>query len=327
MGLRWRIHLLVPLLGGLAAAGGIGGVLVAENISGPSHVVRPPTVTVARLDARAVHNVIAAGTVGGKLWRIRLTNAGTRGCGARPSAGMAANSDCREGVSYPLKRMKSYAGPVTLWHNGGPDFFGPVQPDVARLSMRLSNGAVLNLYPVEAFSHRWIGVVLPEGLWPVKAVAFSRDSEIAHSVPFVGGISGDHEAAFLTWLPPGDDGPRRMTRLIRGGGMSLVLHTGPWGNCLVGDGVMWSFSLDDTPNGALAGGGGLPRTVPMAFPWPARYVSLEMSDATVRRVSIVPGAGVGFAIIRAPRKPRILSWSVYDPSGHRLSGGIGAPGA
>src|SRR5262245_58352128 len=322
MGVRWR-----PLLfAGLAAGGAIGGVLVAENISHPAHVVKPPTFTVARLNARAVHNVIAAGTVGGKMWRIRLTKAHARDCWSRPGSGMAANSDCLETVGDALKHMKSYTQPVNIW-TFSPALFGPVQPDVARVSMRLSDGAVLNLYPVEAYGHRWIGLVLPEGLWPVKAVAFSRNTEIVHSVPFVGEFAGDRKVGFLTWLPPGDDGPRRMTKLIRGGGESLVLHTGPWGNCLVGSGMLRMFPLDYVARGALEGGGGLPRTVPMAFPWPARYVRLEMSDDTVRRVSIVPGAGVGFAIIRAPRKPRILSWSVYDAGGHRLSGGIGVPGS
>ena len=229
----------------------------------------------------------------GRRQRDRLTQAEGADCWSWPGSGMAANSDCVEGVSYPLKHMKSYAGPVTIWDNGGPAFFGPVRRDVARVSMRLSDGAVLNLYPVEAYGHRWIGIVLPEGLWPVKAVAFSRHTEIVHSVPFVGGSADDRKVAFLTWLPPGDDGPRRMTKLIRGGGISLVLHTGPWGNCLVGDGMIKTFPVDYVPRGALAGGGGLPRTVPMAFPWPAKYASLEMSDGTVRRVSIVQGAGVG----------------------------------
>jgi hypothetical protein len=168
--------------------------------------------------------------------------------------------------------------------------------------------------------------VLPEGLWPVKAVAFSKDAEIVHSVPFVGGSPGSSQVFFLTWLPPSDDGPSRMTKLVRGGGTSLVLRTGPWGNCLVGHGNIWVFSLHDLPSGALEGGGRLPRTVAMAFAWPARYVVLVMSDGTLRRVPLVRGAGLGFAIIRAPRKPSVLSWGVYDAGGHRLSGGAGAPG-
>jgi len=61
--------------------------------------------------------------------------------------------------------MKSYTQPVTIW-TFTPALFGPVRPDVARVSMRLSDGAVLNLYPVEAYGHSWIGLVLPEGLWP-----------------------------------------------------------------------------------------------------------------------------------------------------------------
>jgi hypothetical protein len=64
----------------------------------------------------------------------------------------------------------------------------------------------------------------------------------------------------------------------------------------------------------------------MVFPWPARYMKLIMSDGTTRRVPLVLGAGLGFAIIRATRSPAIVSWDVYDSGGHRLSGGEGAPG-
>jgi hypothetical protein len=45
----------------------------------------------------------------------------------------------------------------------------------------------------------------------------------------------------------------------------------------------------------------------MAFPWPASYIELVMSDGTVRRVLLVQGAGLGFAIVRATSKPSILS--------------------
>jgi hypothetical protein len=107
--------------------------------------------------------------------------------------------------------------------------------------MRLSDDAVLTLYPVEAYGHRWIGVVLPEGLWPVKAVAFSRHAEIVHSAPFVGGSPGSRQVFFLTWLPPGDDGPSRITKLIRDGGTSLVLHIGPWGTASSGTAISGYF--------------------------------------------------------------------------------------
>ncbi len=51
-----------------------------------------------------------------------------------------------------------------------------------------------------------------------------------------------------------------------------------------------------------------------------------MSDGTKRRVRLVQGAGLAFAIIRAPRSPGINDWSVYDGRGHRMSGGNVAPG-
>src|SRR5258708_7839217 len=117
-----------------------------------------------------------------------------------------------------------------------------------------------------------------------------------------------------------------MTKVVRGGGWKLVLHVGPWGNCLVGESMGWSFPLGDRPNGAIEGSGALPRTVPMAFPWPARYMTLAMSDGTTRRVRLVQGAGLAFAIIRAGLRPSINEWSVYDGHGRRLSGGSCPPG-
>jgi hypothetical protein len=117
-----------------------------------------------------------------------------------------------------------------------------------------------------------------------------------------------------------------MTKVIRGGGRTLVLHAGPWGNCLVGDYEGWSFSLDDHPNGALEGSGWLPRTIAMAFPWPARYMTLNMSNGKTRRIRLVQGAGLAFALVRVPRRPGIDVWSVYDDRGRRLSGGHGPPG-
>ena len=127
-----------------------------------------------------------------------------------------------------------FRGPADIW-SFSPALFGPVRANVDRVSLRLSDGVVLILRPVAAFGHRWIGVVLPPGLAPVKAVAYSRTSELAHSVPFKFDL-GVWEYDFLTWLPAGDNGPSRATKVVRGGGLALVLRTGPWGNCLIGGG-------------------------------------------------------------------------------------------
>jgi hypothetical protein len=319
---RWRISAVA----GVAALATAGAVLaeVQRHGGAPEPVAEPPTVTVARLAARAADDVIAAGTINGQRWRLRLTRTQNPWCWAAGS-GSAPNADCQITVRYLLKRWPGITGPGDLW-TFGRALYGAVRPGVTRVSVRLSDGAALNLRPVEAYGRRWIGLVLPSSLFPVRAVAFSRQAEIAHSVPFIDRIGDDPAPYFLTWLPPGDKGPRRVTKMVSGGGRTLVLHTGPWGNCLVGDSQGWVFSLNDHPNGALEGGFGLPRTITMAFPWPARYMLLMMSDGSIRQVRLVLGAGLGFAIIRAPRRPRILSWGAYGPGGRKVSSGAGAPG-
>src|SRR5262245_1989438 len=80
--------------------------------------------------------------------------------------------------------------------------------------------------------------------------------------------------------------------VIRGGGRTLVLHVGPWGNCLTDDYEGCSFSLDHRPNGALEGAGGVPRTIAMGFPRPARHITLAMSNGATRRIRLVQALGL-----------------------------------
>jgi hypothetical protein len=318
MRVRWMVSMAV----GVAILAG-AGTIVAIKVQGgnnPTTARMPPTITVSQLAAHADHGVIASGTINSKAWRLRLTTKSSKyGPCSRPPSGWYL--DCTEQIGGLLKY--AHPEPVDIWDYGS-EFFGPVRDDVDRVALRLSDGAVVVLHPVEVFGHLWIGVILPPGLGPAKAVAYSRSAELAHSIPFHDTV-GDRYG-FLSWLPAGDEGPRRMTKVVRGGGLTLVLHTGPWGNWLTGRGETWPFAVGYSPNGALSGGYGLPRTVPMAFPWPARYMTLEMSDGTTRHVRLVQGAGVGFAIIRAARNPSINEWSVFDGHGRRLSGGGGAPG-
>jgi hypothetical protein len=64
----------------------------------------------------------------------------------------------------------------------------------------------------------------------------------------------------------------------------------------------------------------------MAFPSLARYLSLVLANGATRRVPLVRGAGLGFAIVLIPARPAVLRWSVYSADGQRLSGGQGPPG-
>ena len=323
-----RVRWLVSLAAGVAVLAGAGTVAVVkvQGSNGHAHHRKPPVITLSNVGRHAVHGVIAEGTVNGEAWRIKLVkNASPYSpCWSKPGSGFAPNADCSEPVGRLLKHWEAFPGPANIF-SFDPVLYGPVKPEVNRVSLRLSDGVVLILRPVQAFGRRWIGIVLPPGLAPVKAVAYARDRELAHSVPFKDNV-GARNFDFMSWLPAGDEGPSRMTKVVRGGGLRLVLRTGPWGNCLSNESQGYSFPLGFHPNGALSGSSGLPRTVPMAFPWPARYMTLDMSDGTTRHVRLVQGAGLAFAIIRAPRNPSINAWNVFDGRGRRLSGGVGAPG-
>jgi hypothetical protein len=327
-----------PSLGWRGQGLGIGSwyqivavVAVVAAISGcqgaAARPPRPPTLTVARLGPGAADGVIAAGHINGRAWRIRLTLARQRSCGPRPGWAVA----CVETVGFVVERWRlERPDPVRIW-TFSPVLFGPVRPDVTLVSMRLSDGSVVRLHPVRAFGHRWIGIVLPPRLTPVAAVAYAGRRDLVHAVPYVGpapGASpGSPEVAFLSWLPPGDDGPARVTKTVRGRGMTLVLRTGPWGNWLGNQGAAWDFPLGFRPSEpALQGGGGLPQPVPMAFPWPAKYLVLTLADGTRERIPLVLGAGLGFAIVTVTARPAVLRWDVYDRLGKRLSGGKGPPG-
>src|SRR6266704_1756264 len=67
-----------------------------------------------------------------------------------------------------------------------------------------------------------------------------------------GNFDGVPDIEFPTWLPPDEGGPPR--------GLDSCPAYRPVGNVLVGESQGWSFSLNDHPDGAIEGSGGLPRT-------------------------------------------------------------------
>ena len=285
---------------------------------------KPPKLTVARLGQSASGGVIASGTINGKPWRVRLTLADQQSCDPKPGWAF----DCLMTVGDVVKHWQSErpTEPAKIF-TFSPALFGPVRPGVTRVSMRLSDGAVVELHPVAAFGHRWIGIALPAALTPVEAIAYAGSKELGHAVPYAGpgpGVTPDIE--FLSWLSPGVTGPVRRTQRVRGGGQDLVLRSGPWGNVLAGQSGNWSFPLDYRTSGVLEGGGGLPQTVPVAFPSPARYLKLVFANGMTRRVHLVLGAGLGFALVRIPARPAVRGWDVYSAIGQRLDGGQGPPG-
>jgi hypothetical protein len=85
------------------------------------------------------------------------------------------------------------------------------------------------------------------------------------------------------------------------------------------------FPLGFRSSGAMWGGGGYPQSVGVVFPSPARYLVLVLANGIRRRIPLVLGAGVGFAIIRLTSASSVQRWDTYDAHGQRLSGGQGPP--
>ena len=301
----------------------VGTATVSACQAGTAWPHKPPKLIVARLGPKASGGVIAKGTVNGKPWRIRLTLASQRSC--YPNPGWA--EDCLETVGDVVKHWprERPTAPSDIW-TFSPALYGPVRSDVTLVKMRLSDGVTVDLLPVGAFGHRWIGIVLPATLVPVDAVAYAGRRQLGHSVPYVGpGFETTPGIAFLSWLPPGDRGPARRTKIVSGGGLRLVLYSGPWGNVLVGPNSGADYPLGFRASGALWGSGSYPQSVPVVFPSPARYLVLVLANGTRRRVPLVLGAGLGFAIIRVTTSSSVLRWDVYDALGQRLAGGQGPP--
>ena len=184
----------------------------------------------------------------------------------------------------------------------GPVLFGPVHADVdmGELAALRWRGAD----PASGRSpwYRWIGVVLPPTLGrrrpsptPATRARRTRFRSMTRCWPV---RVPDLAAA-------GDEGPSRMTKVIRGGGRDARAARRAVGQLPGRDYERLVIRLDDHPNGALEGAGWLPRTIAMAFPWPARYMTLDMSNGITRRIRLVQGAGLAFALVRGPRRPAI----------------------
>jgi len=306
----------------VAAAVAVAGAAASACQSGAAGRASPPTVTMAKLGVRAVGGIIASGTINREPWRFRLVSspawAGTHQCGR--TAKFAA--DCAVGRDYLWHRLAG--GAPVYFETIGPGVYGRVlDPKVSRLTATLSDGAVLNLRPVQAYGMRWVALAVPAGLSLVQVKAYSVRSELVHAVPYQ--IGGSYE--FFTWLPPGDPGPARVTKAISPRLLpSARLHTGPWGNCVIeGSSAAECWSLGQPTFGALGDSTQVPRVVLISFRPDASYLVLFLSDGKVNQVPIVRGAGIGVAAVRIVRSPKIVRWAVFDAKWTQVGGGSGPP--
>lgn len=316
------------LIAGLALAIAVGTALV----SGCQPASRLPAVTVAPVGPDAPVGLIGHGVIDGKPWRFRLMpSAAWRGTTIQcvPTARFA--QDCAAGTTYVWKEnWPDQSRPLFLLTQGVPQvIYGQVRPAVTWVSARLSDGAVLGLRPVGAYGRRWIALVLPDKLSVAELIAYSARGEIAHSVPIL--WDPDRAPRFYSWLPPGNPGPARSTRLLN---PSVVpgqrLYVGPWGTCLAvqdfGLGHCWPVGepvfgvTEDYPGNPTTS-----RVVVIAYRPDVAYLVLTMSDSATRRVPVVRGAEMVFAAFTIALHPAVVSWGAYDSAGRKVSGGHGPP--
>jgi len=154
--------------------------------------------------------VIGRDTIIGKGWQIQLMPGKSWGGVSQCAPADHLAVDCQLGYTHWWeRRLPDQAEPAFL-NGSAPTLVGQVRPNVSSVRVRLSNGTVVRLRPVEAYGRRWIGLVLPDGLSVAMVTVYTggsvRGVELAHSVPWRG--------EFYSWLPPGDPGPRPVTKAI-----------------------------------------------------------------------------------------------------------------
>jgi hypothetical protein len=202
------------------------------------------------------------------------------------------------------------------------------------ISIRLSDGVVLDLHPFGWSGFRWIGLVVPHELRVTEAVAFAGRRELGYAIPF----TETGSPTFGLWLRAGQTGPARVTRLIGSGAVagkawSVTGYAGPWGYCVAlqsPDGAGSSCGPRAHPTGygpelEVGAAPEVPRWVIGTARPSVAYQKLVMSDQRTIRVAVVRFAGVKYYALAITAGPQIVRWGAFDAAGHRVDGGQGPP--
>lgn len=328
---RRRVGVVAGLAVGIIAAALVPGLLhqsKAQVPVTPEH--KDPKVTVGTVGRGAQRGLIARGAIEGKPWRITLSWMGKNLCvGISPKspAAVCGAPDALAVAMWPADIEGTGDGRVNV-------LYGIAASQVRRVSIALSDGAVLDLHPVRFAGLRWIGVELPAKLAVTTVMAYSRSRELAYAIPFIAERGG--LPSFGHWLRPGEPVPGEIARKIGSGvsadkRWSMTVHGGPWGMCAVpeiaGDaGTIGCWSATAKQNGVLMNGS-LPTqfgrwAVAAARP-SVSYLMLTMTDGSTRRVPVVQVGNVRLYAIVIISGPRIARWAAYDAAGHRLYGAQG----
>lgn len=304
--------------------------------SHPHHRQRFPVQRLFKLADQARGGVIAEGTSKGQgwngTWRIWIdTRTGKVYDGLvgfkRWTAGSLSKSVHVDGIAtYHDANIEAWGGD-----------YAAVAPNVTKIVVTLDSGQRLTEHPVAAAGRRWVGQMTPLGLYVTTETAYSGRTELGHAVDFNGEPT--------TWLKPGQRGLAIQSRRVGTGTVpmhsrlrwSAVVQAGPWGYCMSLDGYqtfgLWADCI--TPAEAAAAGvkavtgtyrpKGLARWLIGTAEPSVAYLKLDVADGTTIQAPTVAVDGQLFYALAIVRGQVVVSWGAYDPAGHKLYGGVGAP--
>lgn len=273
--------------------------------------VNPPRVEGKRL--------VFSGSINSRKWRFALHYSGRELVQSGPAGFNAQGPD--GGVQGDPASLSGFNEGQLL------GAVGPVGKDVARLTVRLPNGTVLDLRPVSWHGERWAGAVVPLRLGLGTLTAYSRHgAEIAHAVPFRG-------SEYVGWLRPGQRGMPRQRVLIGSGTLAgkrwaETAYAGPWGLCIQDAGNGFCDPPSSTlARGRLVGwrscGGGPPELGVAQAAATVRRMRLTFSDGSVQRVPAVGIVGRRYFAFGIEKGVRFTGWTAYGADGQRLGSGPG----
>lgn len=302
----------------------------------PHHRQRFPVLRVFKLADRARDGVIAEGTSKGQgwnaTWRIWI-NAHTGKVYAglvgfrRWTVGTLSKSEHVAGIgTYHAANIEAWGG-----------YYAVVAPNVTRIVVTLNTGQKLTEHPVAAAGHRWVGILPPMDLEVTTETAYSGRTELGHMVNFNG--------VPITWLKPRQNGPPVQSRRVGAGTVpihsrrrwSAVVQGGPWGYCMSLTGYQTLGIWADCITPAQAAEAGVKAATGTIWPrglarWligtarpSVAYLKLDLADGTTIHAPTVAVDGQLFYAVAIVRSQIVVSWGAYDPAGHKLYGGVGAP--
>lgn len=326
--LRRRAVAVTGVIAAIAVAVSVPVSIRQRALPVPSTGSGDYTVTVQPPGRGSPAGQIAHGTVNGASWQLTADKP-TRQQGQLQECvhltGPLFGHGNDEGLQENCTGSAPTGLPASLSGFGSGTTYllwGPVGSDVNHLTVTLTSGDVLTLWPVMVYGNRWIGFAVPDRVIRV-VTAYSAKGEIASAVPFDGGTGYN----FVNWLKPGQQGPARAAALI-GSGMvdgvhwSQTVQVGPWGIC------------ETTPSGSncwstMTAESHFTGVIGYVTPPGSRVVTGTAGPNVTRIVVSLPGGEterVRLVTVDGTKYwafgyPTVLTWTAYDAGGQAVAHG------